>query len=80
MVQKMLIGVHKMQRMASTLPFSKRCHKDSNAFLNHIVRVIGDKTWVSFVKVDTKEQSKQWMHTFTKQATKKFKKCCLPGS
>jgi hypothetical protein len=34
--------------------------------------VTGNETWVSFVNIETKEQSKQWMHVFTKQA-KKFK-------
>jgi hypothetical protein len=29
-----------------------------------------DETWVSFVNVETKEQSQQWMQTFTKQAHK----------
>jgi hypothetical protein len=31
-------------------------------FSNHMIRVTGDETWVSFVNVETKEQSKQWMH------------------
>jgi hypothetical protein len=38
-------------------------HKDGDEFLNHIVRVTGDETWVSFANVETKEQSKQWMQT-----------------
>jgi hypothetical protein len=54
--------------MASALTFLERYHKDGDEFLNHIVRVTGDETWASFVTVETKEQSKQWMHTFTKQA------------
>jgi acetyl-CoA carboxylase beta subunit len=33
--------------------FLERCYKDGDEFLNHIVRVT----------VETKEQSKQWMHT-----------------
>jgi hypothetical protein len=37
--------------------------KMGDEFLNHIVRVTGDETWVSFVNAETKEQSKQWMHT-----------------
>jgi hypothetical protein len=49
--------------MVSALSFSGRYHKDGDEFLIHIVRVTGDKTWVSFVNVQTKEQSKQWMHT-----------------
>jgi type VI protein secretion system component VasA len=49
------------------LTFSERYHKDGEEFLHHIVRVTGDETWVSFVNVETKEQSKQWMHTMLKQ-------------
>jgi alpha-amylase/alpha-mannosidase (GH57 family) len=43
--------------------FLERYYKDGYEFLNHIVRVTGDETWVSFVNVESKEQSKQWMHT-----------------
>jgi hypothetical protein len=50
--------------------FLERYHKDGDLFLNHIIRITDDETWVSFVNVETKEQSKQWMHTFTKQAEK----------
>jgi histone-lysine N-methyltransferase SETMAR len=50
--------------MASTfVGFLKRCHKDGDNFLKHIARVTGDETWVSFVNVETKEQTNQWMHT-----------------
>jgi hypothetical protein len=46
-------------------------HKDGDEFLNHIVRVTGEETWVSFVNVETKEQSKKWIHTaFTIQTEK----------
>jgi hypothetical protein len=37
--------------------FFEQCHKDGDEFLNPIVRVTGDETWVSFVNVETKEQS-----------------------
>jgi hypothetical protein len=47
------------QRMASALFLLERYHKDSDEFLNHIVRVTGDETWVSFVNFETKGQSKQ---------------------
>jgi hypothetical protein len=40
----------------------------------HIVRVTGDETWVSFVNVKTKEQSKQWVHAHSPNKPKKFKK------
>jgi hypothetical protein len=49
--------------MVSALTFLEPYHKDGDEFLNHIVRVTDDETWVSFVNVETKEQSKQWMHT-----------------
>jgi hypothetical protein len=51
----------------------ERHHKDGDEFLNHIVRVTGDETWVSFVNVETKQQSKQWMHTHSPNKPKKFK-------
>jgi hypothetical protein len=66
----MFTSVHKTQRMASVLIFLERYHKDGDEFLKHIVWVTGDETWVSFVNVETKEQSKQWLHTFTKEAEK----------
>jgi hypothetical protein len=39
--------------------FFERHHKDGDVFLNHTARVTADETWVSFVNVETKEQSKQ---------------------
>jgi uncharacterized damage-inducible protein DinB len=39
--------------------------------LNHIIT--GDEMWVSFVNAETKEQSKQWMHTHSSNKSKKFK-------
>jgi hypothetical protein len=53
--------------------FLGRYHKDGDEFLNHIVLGTGDETWVSFVKVETKEQSKEWMHTYSPEKSKKFK-------
>jgi hypothetical protein len=53
--------------------FLKRYHKDGFEFLIHIVRVTGDETWVSFVNVETKEQSKQWMHTYLSNKPENFK-------
>jgi hypothetical protein len=35
--------------------FLERYHKEGDEFLNHIVRVISDETWVSFVNIKTKE-------------------------
>jgi hypothetical protein len=60
------MGAHKTQGMPSAL--TKLYHNDGNKFLNHFIQVTGDETLVSFVNVETKEQSKQWTHTFTKQA------------
>jgi hypothetical protein len=48
----------------------ERHHKDGVKFLNHILRATGVKTWVSFVNVESKGQSKQWTNKFTKQAEK----------
>jgi hypothetical protein len=53
--------------------FLERYHEDGDEFLNHIVRVTGDKTWVSFVNGETKEQSKRWMHTNSPNKPKNFK-------
>jgi hypothetical protein len=36
--------------------FLDRYHKYDNELLNHIVRVTGDETWVSFMNIETKEQ------------------------
>jgi hypothetical protein len=66
--------------MASALTFLERCHKDGDEFLNHTVRVTGDGTWVSFVNVENKEQSKQWMHTRSPNKPKILNTRCLPES
>jgi hypothetical protein len=60
--------------MASALTFLERCHKDGDEFLNHIVRVTGDETWVSFVNAETKEQSKQFMYVHSPNKPKKLKR------
>jgi hypothetical protein len=39
--------------MASALTFSERYHKEGDE-LNHIKRVTGEKTWGSFVNVESK--------------------------
>jgi hypothetical protein len=69
---KMLTGAHKTQRMASALTLLERYHKHGSEFLNHIIRVKDDETWVSFVNVETKEQSKNSMHTHSQNKAKKF--------
>jgi hypothetical protein len=58
--------------------FLERYRKDGDQFLNHIVRVTGDETWVSFLNVETKDHSKQWMHTRSPNKPKKCKHC-LPA-
>jgi hypothetical protein len=63
----------KTQRIAVVLSFLERYHIDEEEFLNHIIQVTGDETWVSFVNAETKEQSKQWMHTHSPNKPKKFK-------
>jgi hypothetical protein len=35
--------------------------------------VTGEETWIQFVNSETKEQSKQWMHTHSPNKPKKFK-------
>jgi hypothetical protein len=55
------------------LNFLERYNTDGDEFLNHIVRVTGDETWVSFMNVETKKQSKQWMDTHSPNKAKKFK-------
>jgi hypothetical protein len=53
-------------------------HKDGDECLSHIVRV-GDETWVLFINVETKEQSKQQMHTHSPREPKILNKRCLPA-
>jgi hypothetical protein len=69
----MLTGEHKTQRMVSALTCLGRYHINGDEFINHIIRVTGDKTWILFVNVETKEQLKQWMHTHSPSTPKKFK-------
>jgi acyl-CoA thioesterase len=69
----MITGAHKTQRMASALTFLERHHEDGDKFFNHIVQAVGDETWVSFVNVETEEQSKKWMHTHSPNKSIKFK-------
>jgi hypothetical protein len=57
--------------------FFKRNHKYGDEFFNKIVRVTCDETCVSFMNVETKEHSKQWMHTYSPNKPKILKKCCL---
>jgi hypothetical protein len=54
--------------------FLERYHKDGDEFLIRIILVTGDESWVPFVNVETKEQSKQWMHTHSPSKLKKFER------
>jgi hypothetical protein len=56
----MLMDEHKMHM---TLTFLERYHKNGDESVSRIIQVTGGETWVSFVNVETKEQSKQWIHT-----------------
>jgi hypothetical protein len=51
----------------------ERYDKYGNEFLSHIVQVTGDEILVSFVIIETKEQSKQWLHTYSSKKPNKFK-------
>jgi hypothetical protein len=64
--------------MALALTFLEQYRKDGNEFLSHTVT--GDETWVPSVNAETKEQSKQWMHTHSPNKLKKFTIRCLPES
>jgi len=70
-VTKQLADLHKTQRMGSALTFLQRYWEEGDEFLDRIVT--GDETWVQFMNAETKEQSKQWMHTHSPNKPKKFK-------
>jgi hypothetical protein len=52
---------------------AKHNHKDSDEFHNYIIHVTSTEFWVSFLTVETKEQWKQWTHTYSPNKPKKFK-------
>jgi hypothetical protein len=72
----MLTGAHQTQRMASALTFVEQYHEDGDKFLNHIIRVIGDETQISFVNVEI-QSSKSSGCTHSPNEPKKFKQ--TPG-
>ncbi|GBM42472.1 hypothetical protein AVEN_79994-1 [Araneus ventricosus] len=57
----MLSDHHKTQRIGAALTFLQRYHHDGDEFLDKIVT--GYETWVHYETEETKEQSKQWMHS-----------------
>jgi hypothetical protein len=70
----MLTGAHKMQIIASfDFDLLEPYCRSRDEFLNHIVIVTGDETWVSLGSTETKEQSKQWMNTHSPNKLKMFK-------
>jgi hypothetical protein len=69
------VGTKHREWLGLLWTFLESCQKDGNEFLNHIVRVTRDETWVSFMNVETREESKQRMHTHSPNKPKKFKKC-----
>jgi histone-lysine N-methyltransferase SETMAR len=70
-VPKMLTDVQKTQRMALVSTFLQYYDDEGDEFLDKIV--IGDETWVKFANVETKEQSRQWMHTHSLLKPRKLK-------
>jgi hypothetical protein len=52
-------------------------HRAGDAFRNHVIKVTGDETWASFVNVEFKEQSKQWMQTHSPKKPNKFEQTSL---
>ncbi|XP_026811202.1 uncharacterized protein LOC113552537 [Rhopalosiphum maidis] len=55
-VSKQLTDVHKTQRVNSGKTFLGRLEMEGEEFLQQIVT--GDKTWVQYVNLESKEQSK----------------------
>jgi hypothetical protein len=68
----MITGAHKTWRMAFALTVLKHYHKYGDEFLNHIIR--GVETCVSFLNVETKEQSTHWMYTHSPNKPKNLNK------
>jgi hypothetical protein len=57
----MLTEEHKKQCVACALTFLMCYHKEGDGMLSHIVT--GDKTWVSHITPESKQQSLHWKHT-----------------
>ena len=53
------------------MTFLQRYWEEGDEFFGRIVT--GDEAWVQLVNAETKEQSKQWMHTHSPNKPKKFK-------
>jgi hypothetical protein len=72
-VPKILTGVHKTQGVALAFSFLEQYQNSGNEFLNHFILVTSDKTWVSFVNAETKQEGKQWRCTDSPIKLEKFK-------
>jgi hypothetical protein len=70
------VGTKHRKWLRLLLRILERYHKDCDEFLIHIVRITGDETWVSFLNVETKEQSKQWTHTHSPNTPKNLNTVC----
>jgi hypothetical protein len=58
--------MHTQTENGFSFDFLEQYHKGGDEFLNHIIWVTGNETWVSFVNVKTKEAVD--VYTFNKQA------------
>jgi hypothetical protein len=67
MGSKMLTCAHKRRECLRLSLFLERYHKDGDEFLNPIMQVTGDETWVSYLNVKTKSnQSSRCVHIYQK--------------
>jgi hypothetical protein len=57
LIPKIITVANKTQRITSALTFQSDTNKIGMSFST------GDENWVAIVNVETKEQSKYWMHT-----------------
>lgn len=60
-VPKFLTDAHKINRQGAALTFFTRYDEEGDEMFDHIVA--GDETWVSYVNVEQKNQSREWGHT-----------------
>jgi hypothetical protein len=68
-----------MQRKDSAfVDILERYHKVDDEFLSHIVT--GNETWALIVNIEIEEQSKQWIHTHSRNKPQKLNKLCMPES
>lgn len=75
-VPHMLTPDHKSQRVDCSREFLHECANNAEEFLDSIVT--GDETWCYHFTPETKEKSRQWLHTTSPRA-KKFKQTQSAG-